>query len=145
MWKLHSRNIGIYPNSAHWIRPLACIYNNWNETPRSAGLRQPLCNSWRSCKVADRKPLMHTRPCNSIEVYKRCEAGWRIRLRSFCNCIRHNTLPGKYSFHQAKMRSHLKQCLVQLPSFTMFPTITERGHMGNNNISQVHVPVYCSC
>ena len=148
MWKLHSRNIGIYPNSAHWIRPLACIYNNWNETPRSAGLRQPLCNSWRSCKVADRKPLMHTRPCNSIEVCKRCEAGWRIWLQSFAIayattlCLGES--PGKYSFHQAKMRSHLKQCLEN-EHFTMFPTIKERRHTGNNIISQVHIPVYCSC
>ena len=52
--------------------------------------------------------------------------------------------PGKYSFHQAKMRSHLKQCLEN-EHFTMFPTIKERRHTGNNIISQVHVPVYCSC
>ena len=52
--------------------------------------------------------------------------------------------PGKYSFHQAQMRSHLKQCL-QNEHFTMFPTIKERRHTGNNIISQVHIPVYCSC
>lgn len=35
---VHSRNRGIYSNSAQWIRPLACNYNNWNEAPRSACL-----------------------------------------------------------------------------------------------------------
>ena len=38
---VHSRNRGIYSNSAQWIRQLACNYNNWNEAPRSACLDSP--------------------------------------------------------------------------------------------------------
>ena len=111
-------------------------------------LRQSSLNSFRQHKSPNCKSSLHTRMCNSIKIRECCKPGWRVWLWSFAIayattlCLGES--PGKYSFNQAQMRNHLKQCLEK-EHFTMFPTIKERRHTGNNIKSQVIIPVYCSC